>query len=86
MLNIFFSVKPQSMPHSYQKQLLSELTVVHLFWNMLALCAWAPHTQKSISAIEVVQRCAARYVINNYSTYASVSEMFKHLQRTSLSD
>jgi len=29
---------------------------------------WAPHTNKDISFIESVQRCAARFVFNNYST------------------
>ena len=44
---------------------------------------WAPHTQKNISTIEAVQRRAAKYVTNNYSSYASFSEMLTHLQWTS---
>ena len=47
---------------------------------------WAPHAQKNISTIEAVQRRAARYVTNNYSSYASVSEMLTHLQWTSLNN
>ena len=47
---------------------------------------WAPHTQKNISTIEAVLRRAAKYVTNNYSSYASVSEMLTHLQWTSLNN
>ena len=45
-----------------------------------ACTVWASHTQKNISIIEAVQRHAARYVTNNYSSYASVSEMLTYLQ------
>ena len=46
----------------------------------------APHTQKNILTIDAVQIRAARYVTNNYSSYASVSEMLTHLQWTSLNN
>ena len=72
------------MPHSYQKQLLSEPIVRPIL--EYACTVWAPHIQKNISTIEAVQRHAARYVTNNYSSYASVSEMLTHLQWTSLNN
>ena len=40
---------------------------------------WAPHTNKDISLIESVQRRAARFVFNNYSTTSSVTEMLQRL-------
>ena len=45
---------------------------------------WAPYTQNNINAIEAVQRRAARFVFNNYSTYASVSNMIANLGWNSL--
>ena len=45
---------------------------------------WAPYTQSNINAIEAVQRRAARFVFNNYSTYASVSNMIANLGWNSL--
>ena len=44
-----------------------------------AATVWAPYTQNNINAIEAVQRRAARFVYNNYSTYASVSNMITNL-------
>jgi len=51
-----------------------------------ACTVWAPHTQKNILAIEAVQRRAARYATNNYSRYASVSDMLTYLQWPTLND
>ena len=45
---------------------------------------WAPYAQNNINAIEAVQRRAARFVFNNYSTYASVSNMIANLGWNSL--
>ena len=42
-----------------------------------ACVVWEPHTNKDISFIESVQRCAARFVFNNYSTISSVTEMLQ---------
>ena len=49
-----------------------------------AATVWAPYTQNNINAIEAVQRRAARFVFNNYSTYASVSNMIANLGWNSL--
>ena len=51
---------------------------------MLALCGHLIH--KKISTNEAVQRRAARYVTDNYLSYASVSDMLTHLQWTSLNN
>ena len=49
-----------------------------------AAMVWAPYTQNNINAIEAVQRRAARFVFNNYSTYASISNMIANLGWNSL--
>ena len=41
--------------------------------------AWSPHNTLSISKLERVQRMAARYVLNDYSTFHIVSIMFNQL-------
>jgi len=40
---------------------------------------WSPHTQKDINAIERNKRQAARFVMNDFSTYASVTQMLTDL-------
>ena len=40
-----------------------------------AATVWSPYTQKDIDMVEQVQRRAARFIFNNYSRLASVSEM-----------
>ena len=40
---------------------------------------WSPYHQYNIHLVETVQRRAARYVMNNFSSYASVSEMITTL-------
>jgi hypothetical protein len=47
---------------------------------------WSPYTQKNIDKLEMVQRRAARWTQNNYSTYASVTEMITNLGWRSLQD
>ena len=44
-----------------------------------ACMVWDPYTQKDILAIESVQRRCARFVYNNYSSYASVTNMLQNL-------
>jgi len=50
-----------------------------------ASTVWSPYTQRNINAIKNVQRRAARFVNNNYSRYASVSEMLTNLNWPTLS-
>ena len=50
-----------------------------------ACVVWVPHTQRDISSIESVQRCAARFVFNNYVFNSSVTEMLQRLNWPSLS-
>ncbi|MCG8032702.1 MAG: reverse transcriptase domain-containing protein [Candidatus Thiodiazotropha taylori] len=40
---------------------------------------WDPHTQDDIGKIEMVQRRAARWVLNDYSTHSKVSKMLEKL-------
>ena len=40
---------------------------------------WSPYTQKDIDMVKQVQRRAARFIFNNYSHLASVSEMLTDL-------
>jgi len=40
-----------------------------------AATVWAPYTCGNINAIEAVQRRAARFIYNDYSSYTSVSNM-----------
>ena len=47
--------------------------------NILLLLGRSPHTTLSISKLERVQCRAARYVLNDYSTFYSVSVMFNQL-------
>ena len=45
---------------------------------------WSPYTKKNINQIEMVQRRAARWVTNRYSSYDSVSAMLGNLGWRSL--
>jgi len=49
-----------------------------------ASIVWSPYTQKNIQAIESVQRRSARFVLNNYSPYDSVTDMLTNLGWNSL--
>ena len=40
---------------------------------------WSPYTDQNIDKLEMIKRRAARWTLNNYSTYASVTEMLQSL-------
>ena len=44
----------------------------------------SPHIQKDINTVERSQRQAARFVLNNFSTYASVLQMLTNLNWSTL--
>ena len=44
-----------------------------------ASAAWDPFLKKDISALEWVQRKGARFCLQNYNRYASVTDMIKDL-------
>ena len=50
------------------------------------IAAWDPYHTKDINVLERVQCRAARFVTNNYSYDASVTEMLKTLQWSSLQE
>ena len=49
-----------------------------------AATVWSPYTHKDIDMVEQVQRRAARFIFNNYSRLASVSEMLTDLSWATL--
>ena len=49
-----------------------------------AATIWSPYTQKDIDMVEQVQRRTARFIFNNYSHLASVSEMLTDLNWATL--
>jgi len=44
-----------------------------------ACVAWSPYQQCNIQAIEMIQRHAARFALNKFDRYASVTEMINVL-------
>jgi len=51
-----------------------------------ACTVWSPHCQKDIQCIEAIQRRAARFAMNCYSKYQSVSNMIHQLNWPTLYD
>ena len=49
-----------------------------------ASVVWSPYTKDNINKIEKVQKRAARWVANDYSTYSSVMDMLSNLGWRSL--
>ena len=45
---------------------------------------WSPYTTQDINRLEKVQRQSARFIMGDYSSYSSVSDMLKRLQLPSL--
>ena len=44
-----------------------------------ASSSWDPHTDYDVNRLEQVQKNSARFVCNNYKTYASTSKLVKSL-------
>ena len=40
---------------------------------------WSPYTQRNVDLVEAVQRRSVRFIFNNYSPYASVTEMLERI-------
>lgn len=51
-----------------------------------ASTVWSPYVKSDIERLEMVQRKAARFVYNNFSTYSSVSSMLSQLNWQSLEE
>ena len=49
-----------------------------------AVCSWAPHTKCNIYKLELVQRRAARFAMNDYHPTSSVTDMINKLKWNSL--
>ena len=45
---------------------------------------WSPYTKQDINRLEKVQRQSARFIMRDYSSCSSVSDMLKRLQLPSL--
>ena len=60
---------------------LKELSYFSLVHSVLeyACQVWDPHLRKDIDRLEMIQRRAARFTSQDYSTYSSVSAMLKAL-------
>ena len=54
--------------------------------HLLEYCCtvWSPYTQEYINKLEMVQRRAARYILNRYHNTSSVTTMLEHLEWESL--
>ncbi len=65
-----------------------ELAYFALVRPNLEYCAtvWDPHTKKLINKIEMVQRRAARFVLNRWGFKDSVTEMLNNLKWSPLAD
>ena len=44
-----------------------------------ASSVWSPYTKSNVDKLEIIQRRVARWTSNNYSPYASVTEMLQSL-------
>ena len=65
---------------------IKEMAYKGLVRPVLEYCSpvWNPHHSKYIDMLEMIQRRAARYTMNNYQTYSSVSDMIDRLGWESL--
>ena len=51
-----------------------------------ASAIWSPYTQRNVDLVEAVQRRSVRFIFNNYSPYASVTEMLERLDFKTLAE
>ena len=51
-----------------------------------ASAIWSPYTQRNIDLVEAVQRRSVRFIFNNYSPYASVTEMLERIDFKTLAE
>ena len=51
-----------------------------------ASAIWSPYTQRNINLVEVVQRRSVRFIFNNYSPYANVTEMLERIDFKTLAE
>jgi len=54
--------------------------------SLLRPVIWSPYITSDITALEAVQRKAARFVCNEFSSYSSVTAMMNNLKWNSLED
>ena len=51
-----------------------------------ASAIWSPYTQRNIDLVEAVQRRSVRFIFNNYSPYANVTEMLERIDFKTLAE
>ena len=58
--------------------------MVKKYLHQYAAVVWLPYTKTNIHQLEMIQSKAARFVLNNYSLYSSITEMLNELEWKSL--
>ena len=58
--------------------------MVKKYLHQYAAVVWLPYTKTNIHQLEMIQSKAARFVLNNYSRYSSITEMLNELEWKSL--
>ena len=51
-----------------------------------ASAIWSPYTQRNVDLVEAVQRRSVRFIFNNYSPNASVTEMLERIDFKTLAE
>ena len=67
--------------HRYQNPALREKAYKSLVRPLVEYSStvWSPYIDQNINKLKIFQRRAARWKLNNFSTYASVTEMLQSL-------